>query len=62
MWFVEKDRYGASKLFSLDEFKIDDDKIRNDASYSKAYMAGRYTAIPRISKDTSELLKRKPNE
>lgn len=56
MWFVEKDRYGGSNLFSLDEFKIDDEKVRNDASYSKDYMAGRYTAVPRISKDVAEII------
>jgi len=58
MWFVEKDREGGSTLFSLDEFKIDEEKVRNDASYSKDYMAGRYTAVPRISKDTSGLVRK----
>jgi uncharacterized protein len=43
IWFVEKDKYGASHLYSLAEFKV-----RNDALYQKDYLAGRYGAIPFI--------------
>ena len=43
IWFVEKDKFGASHLYSLSDFKI-----RNDASYQKDYLAGRYGAIPFI--------------
>jgi uncharacterized protein len=43
IWFVEKDKYGASHLYSLAEFKV-----RNDASYQKDYLQGRYGAIPFI--------------
>lgn len=47
IWFVEKDEYGVSALYSLVEYKLDDNsKVRNDASYSKDYMAGRYGAVP----------------
>lgn len=41
IWFVEKDRQGASHLYSLAEFKV-----RNDATYEKDYIQGRYGAIP----------------
>lgn len=41
IWFVEKDRYGASHLYSLAEFKV-----RNDASYGRDYIKGKYGAIP----------------
>ena len=41
IWFVEKDRQGASYLYSLAEFKV-----RNDATYEKDYILGRYGAIP----------------
>jgi AAA15 family ATPase/GTPase len=37
IWFVEKDRLGASHLYSLAEFKV-----RNDASFDKDYIHGRY--------------------
>jgi uncharacterized protein len=40
--FVEKDKYGASHFYSLADFK----GVRNDASYEKDYIAGRYGAIP----------------
>ena len=40
--FVEKDKYGASHLYSLAEFK----GIRNNASFEKDYFQGKYGAIP----------------
>lgn len=42
--FVEKDRYGASHLYSLVEIK----GVRNDASFEKDYIQGKYGAIPFI--------------
>ena len=41
IWFAEKDRYGASCLYSLVEYKV-----RNDASFDGDYIHGRYGAIP----------------
>lgn len=41
IWFVEKDSYGASTIYSLVEYKV-----RNDASFQKNYINGRYGAIP----------------
>lgn len=41
IWFTEKDRQGASHLYSLVEFKV-----RNDAAFEKDYVRGRYGAIP----------------
>ncbi len=46
IWFVEKDKFCASHLYSLAEIKVDDSKIRNDASYEDDYLKGRYGAIP----------------
>ena len=43
IWFTEKDRYGATDLYSLAEYKI-----RNDASFESDYIRGRYGAIPYI--------------
>ena len=40
--FVEKDKYGASHLYTLVEFK----GIRNTASFEKDYIQGKYGAIP----------------
>jgi uncharacterized protein len=43
IWFTEKDRYGATFLYSLAEYKV-----RNDASYGSDYIKGKYGAIPYI--------------
>jgi AAA15 family ATPase/GTPase len=49
IYFVEKDIYGASDLYSLVEYKEDGGKkIRNDRSFEKDYIQGRYGAIPTI--------------
>ncbi len=48
IWFTEKDRYGATDLYSLVEFKMAGKKTRNDASFEKDYILGRYGAIPFI--------------
>ena len=41
IWFAEKDRVGATKLYSLAEFKI-----REDEALDKWYLRGRYGALP----------------
>lgn len=46
IWFTELTDSGTSILYSLSEYKIDDKKVRNDASFSKDYLSGRYGAIP----------------
>ncbi len=43
IWFAEKDRYGATALYSLAEYKV-----RNDASFGSDYLKGKYGAIPYI--------------
>jgi len=49
IWFTEKDKTEATDLYSLVEFKEPDGtKIRNDRSYEKDYINGRYGAIPYI--------------
>ena len=49
IYFVEKDNYGASDLYSLVEYKEDGGKsIRKDRSFEKDYIQGRYGAIPFI--------------
>jgi uncharacterized protein len=40
--FVEKDKIGASHLYTLVEYK----GVRNDASFEKDYLDGRYGAVP----------------
>jgi AAA15 family ATPase/GTPase len=45
IYFVEKDKYGASDLYSLVEYNKDG-KVRKDRSFEKDYINGRYGAIP----------------
>lgn len=45
IWFAEKNRQGATDLYSLAEYKV-----RNDASFESDYIKGRYGAIPYIGK------------
>ncbi len=47
--FVEKDKYGISRIKPLNRFLVDGKKVRNDASYSKDYLLGRYGAIPNLA-------------
>lgn len=49
IWFAEKDKDGASKLFTLNQFRE-----RYDKKIEKAYLSGRYGAIP-IFQDLNEL-------
>jgi len=43
IWFTEKNRYGATDLYSLAEYQIPD-----DAPFENDYIQGRYGAIPYI--------------
>lgn len=47
IWFTEKDKYGATDLYSLVEYKMPK-AVRNDASFESDYIAGKYGAIPYI--------------
>ncbi len=44
VWFTEKNRYGATELYSLAEIKV-----RKDASFYKNYLLGLYGAVPHLS-------------
>ena len=50
VWFTEKDKLGATHLYSLAEYKE-----RNDASFEDNYVRGKYGAIPFIG-DLNRLL------
>ncbi|HIP26749.1 MAG TPA: ATP-binding protein [Flavobacteriaceae bacterium] len=45
VWFAEKDKYGATDIYSLLEYKA---KTRKDSNKEKLYLQGRYGAIPYI--------------
>lgn len=54
IWFTEKNRDGVSETYALSDYILDDEdgnnksskKVRNDATYNKDYLTGRYGAIP----------------
>jgi AAA15 family ATPase/GTPase len=56
VYFVEKDEFGASDLYSLVEYVENGKRVRKDRSFEKDYIQGRYGAIPYIG-DIKSLLK-----
>ena len=44
IWFSEKTKYGASKLYSLADFKTDE--VRKNEAFEANYIRGKYGAIP----------------
>jgi AAA15 family ATPase/GTPase len=43
VWFVEKNDFGESRLYCLDEFKV-----RKEAKFEKEYLLGEFGAVPRL--------------
>ena len=44
IWFTEKDEYGVSSLYTLQDFT----DVREDTPFDKWYMAGKFGAVPVI--------------
>jgi hypothetical protein len=44
VWFVEKDDFGASRLYSLAEFK----GVRKEARFAKEYLLGQFGGVPHL--------------
>ncbi|MDD4760121.1 MAG: ATP-binding protein [Bacteroidaceae bacterium] len=56
IYFVEKDKYGTSDLYSLVEYREEDGiKVRKDRSFESDYIQGRYGAVPYIG-DISKII------
>ena len=51
IWFVEKNEFGASRLYCLDEIK----GVRKEAKFAKEYLLGQFGGVPRIG-DLQEVL------
>ena len=47
IWFTEKNKYGASKLYSLADFKSD--TVRKSEPFEENYIRGKYGAVPYLS-------------
>lgn len=48
VWFTEKNQYGATELYSLDEFEKNE--VRKNIPFGKWYLSGRFGALPLINK------------
>ncbi|EDN68548.1 RloA [Beggiatoa sp. PS] len=46
IWLSEKDKYGATDIYSLAEFK----NVRANENFEKNYLQGKYSAIPYLGK------------
>ena len=54
IWFTEKNKDGVSEMYALSDYILEDEenktktgkKVRNDATYNKDYLTGKYGAIP----------------
>ncbi len=46
IWFAEKDKLGATQMYSLYDFKPQGKNVRTDELYEKNYLIGKYGAIP----------------
>lgn len=44
IWFTEKDRFGAAKLYSLSDFKTD--SVRKNEAFEENYIRGKYGSVP----------------
>lgn len=44
IWFIEKNQFGASEIYSLSDFKSS--KVRKKSAFDKNYNNGNYGAIP----------------
>jgi len=52
IWLTQKDKYGATELYSLAQFK----NVRKDEDFEKKYIQGKYGAIPYLQDFGFEVL------
>jgi AAA15 family ATPase/GTPase len=57
IWFAEKDQSAATRLYSLLDFKV-----RNDRDIRKGYLQGRFGAVPFLGSLDHLLTKTDPQE
>lgn len=63
IWFTEKDRFGATHLYSLAEFRQEDGTLpRKDADFEEHYIQGRYGAIPYLGDFSDIVVARTPEK
>ena len=57
IWFTAKNSYGATDIFSLDEF--DKNEVRKNTPFDKWYLTGRFGALPLIDKNRFSIDKKR---
>ncbi|UCH96308.1 MAG: ATP-binding protein [Candidatus Aminicenantes bacterium] len=57
IWFTAKNSYGATEVFSLDEF--DKNEVRKNTAFDKWYLHGRFGALPMINKKQFSINKKR---
>jgi len=57
IWFTEKDKFGAAKLYSMADFKSDE--VRKNEAFEENYLRGKYGAVPFLT-HFDELTLQKP--
>lgn len=53
IWFINKDQFGVSNLYSLADFSSE--KVRKKTAFDKNYLEGKYGAIPNIKEPSLSL-------
>lgn len=53
IWFINKDQFGVSNLYSLADFSSE--KVRKKTAFDKNYLEGKYGALPNIKEPTLSL-------
>ena len=61
IWITEKNRYGATDLYSVADYKTSKGKARNKEAIEQNYIDGKYGGVPFLG-DLENYLERKPDE
>jgi hypothetical protein len=61
VWVTEKDRFGATQLYSIADYKTSKGKARNKEAIEQNYLDGKYGGVPFLG-DLENFLERYPHE
>jgi len=61
VWLTEKNKFGATELYSVADYKSSKGKARNTEAIEQNYIDGKYGGIPFLG-DLENFLERYPND
>jgi AAA15 family ATPase/GTPase len=61
VWITEKNKYGATELYSIADYKTSKGKARNKEAIEQNYLDGKYGGIPFLG-DLENFLEQYPHE